>query len=70
MPEKMSLYGENGICVKCGSKDIVDYYMAKRDYISCVDWPKDPEQEEHIHRTCRRCQYSWNEAPLDSKVKP
>jgi hypothetical protein len=50
-------------CAKCGGFDVSAVYMeaeACRSYYRC----KRREEREHLHRTCRRCGYCWDEASL------
>ncbi len=58
----MKEFDENSYCEKCGCDDIAVRYVAKDGY-SITDG--DHLSDEHMRRTCRRCGYKWNEAPLN-----
>lgn len=50
-------------CIKCGSEEIDTTHRPK----DCGHW-HGCKKAEHMHRTCFRCDYSWDEAPLDSTI--
>lgn len=59
-------------CVKCGSTDISTVWHGKggshrtRRFATCReygdDWGK--PAKEHLHRTCRCCQFAWTDDVL------
>jgi predicted nucleic-acid-binding Zn-ribbon protein len=56
-------------CVKCGSTDINTSYH--RSYGMSIlaggcGWTNLRGHGEHLHKTCRNCQYEWAEATLDA----
>ncbi|MEO6458792.1 MAG: hypothetical protein ABIO92_11065 [Chloroflexia bacterium] len=59
----LKAFDENGICPKCGARDISMQYCndqhAASEYSSEV-------AIEHMHRQCARCGYPWIEACLDA----
>ena len=62
----MKPFDRNSSCPKCGSIDIRSNWFPHDDN----RWlhhtiPAAKEKCEHIRRTCERCHYMWNEAPLD-----
>jgi predicted nucleic-acid-binding Zn-ribbon protein len=60
----MKPFDENAVCPKCGHTDIaVFYYRGQSETSIC---PVLHRHEEHLHRSCRRCHYSWAEACLDA----
>lgn len=63
----MKPFDENAICPKCHSTDIGSFYNKEDRDRRFQYTPKEPL--EHIERQCKRCRYSWNEAPLDSDDK-
>jgi len=72
MPVTYETYRRDHHCPKCNLKDISDSYHENSSH--CKKLPGSSGQsfiDEHIHRTCRRCQFEWPEAPIDdSAVKP
>lgn len=66
----MTPFNETAICPKCQSKDISSSYY-KQDEGRWKSYHEiDREKREHIRRTCQRCNFKWNEAPLDSVHTP
>lgn len=58
----LKAFDENGLCPKCGARDISMKY--------CNDRHAETGQTlevttEHMHRQCARCGYPWIEACLD-----
>lgn len=54
------------VCEKCKSTDInTSYHETKYD---CA-FHSDRMDNEHLHYTCRNCQYSWAE-PIQKEIKP
>lgn len=59
-------------CVKCGSADIHTVWHGEggqhpsRKFSTCREYGKDwgKPAEEHLHRTCRVCQFTWTERAL------
>ena len=54
-------------CPKCGFKDIATSYHPRRSY--CDPWSRftfNAQDDEHLHRTCRRCGYDWTDAVLEA----
>ena len=49
--EKLPLYEHNRPCAKCGCKNVHTQYI---DYL------------DQVKRRCVRCNYTWNERPLDT----
>lgn len=63
----MKEFEEKSYCPKCGSENIGSAWFPHDD----SRWlhhiiPAAKEKREHIRRTCERCHYMWNEAPLDA----
>lgn len=69
----MEYYNPYAQCRKCGSSDIHNHYYEeqvctipgcnKRHGIGVCKNPK-----EHIHRYCKCCHYTWDEAVLDAST--
>ncbi len=55
-------------CPKCGCPDVGAFHMRAEEFRSRYDCDR-REEREHIHRTCQRCRYSWDEAPLDAAAR-
>ncbi len=63
----MKDYDEKSYCPKCQGEDIHSHWLPHDDHrwlhhiseVAC-------ESREHIRRRCGRCNYQWNELPLDS----
>jgi len=64
----MSPFDVNAKCTKCGFDEISTLFQ-KADpdrwvyHLGAPD-PVKTERREHIRRTCKRCQFAWNEKPL------
>jgi hypothetical protein len=64
LPLVLPLFSADKPCRKCGGTDIHTLHMEGdgfRSVYSC----RNRERREHLHRTCRRCHFDWDEAPLD-----
>lgn len=67
----MKSFDKNAKCTKCGSTDIhAQYHETRYCTFDCPGWKDRDGEKEHIARCCRRCSYSWLEAPLDSRRQP
>lgn len=54
----------NEVCKKCGHDDIfVRYCKIEYSDIGCEGGHK----SEVLHKSCGKCQYKWNDRPLDTK---
>jgi hypothetical protein len=51
-------------CPKCGHDDISTTYLRKGQGFGYTE--PGYGEEERLRRGCRRCSYSWCEAPIDS----
>ena len=60
-------------CPKCGSEDINTTFHPATDCTKCNDCHEylsltkrcPGGTEEHLHRHCRGCQFSWNDPTLE-----
>lgn len=73
-------YRHDRSCPKCGQRDIHVVWVKAQPFLkkrlkSGLSVPATIgnrlmegrlSAEEHMHRSCRTCQYEWAEAPLDS----
>jgi len=50
-------------CIKCGCTDIGTSYHSS--IYSCRWGNHNREDDEHLHLTCRKCQYDWCEPTKD-----
>lgn len=66
MPE-LRPFNENSRCPKCGHRFTVDRFepASEMNFFG----HSFGHTEDHISRTCKRCQYAWKEAPLDAAKK-
>lgn len=61
-------YSESASCPKCGAADAATRHCRDSEGF-CGGVMKrtcNGSGQEHMHRTCRHCDYSWGEAPLDA----
>lgn len=65
-------YDAGAICPKCGNNHVSTRYLPEDKYRgkgakplgkSTHAWALEIPNE-HLRRTCARCTYSWNEAPI------
>jgi len=65
----MEKFDENSCCPKCGNKDVwsAGYEHDDNRWLHHITQVV-REKREHIRRTCGRCHYMWNEAPLDAAI--
>lgn len=68
MSDEMKDFDENSYCPKCHSDKISSVWVEKNSPQWCRPYG-DEEKREHINRRCNRCNYQWNELPLDMVVK-
>ena len=54
------------VCSKCGEDDIVIRWHAKGGSSECGYFAKVKVYGEHLHATCRTCQFEWGEDTLDN----
>jgi hypothetical protein len=52
-------FSRNSKCIKCGGADFHTKYMEANPYRTYYECPC---RDEHLHRHCRGCGYSWDEA--------
>jgi hypothetical protein len=55
-----------GICTKCGGTEIHVGYHKDHWHPGCPS-RYSPKHDEHLHMTCRNCQFEWDIPPLDAK---
>ena len=54
-------------CIKCGSTNIaVEYHKGR--VIGYFNYNNPCSEEEHLHFTCRTCQYDWMDETEDNKL--
>jgi DNA-directed RNA polymerase subunit M/transcription elongation factor TFIIS len=61
----LPVYDSKATCPKCGNSAVRTNFHSDRDR----RWFGSPcygIDESHIDRTCERCHYQWQEAPLDT----
>jgi len=59
--DKRPPYNPAAVCTKCGFKEVgIEYHHR-------WNCPWGYCAENHLHRTCMRCNYQWIEAPVDAK---
>jgi hypothetical protein len=56
------------VCSKCGGEDILVRWHTGGRYGTggCGYYAKVVQPSEHLHCTCRSCQYEWAEDTLDN----
>lgn len=57
--KKLPPYNEDSLCPKCGHDKATTVYQEEVSYrvFAC----NNRTQNEHLHRRCTRCHYSWCE---------
>jgi len=53
-------------CPKCAAKDATTAFCGTGSRYRRYFCDQVPSHAEHIARTCTRCGYSWDEAPIDA----
>jgi len=68
----MDVYNQEAECPKCGCKDINNCFRHKGEHFydtsEAYNYSHNAE-EDLIERTCKNCNFTWHEAPLDNKNK-
>lgn len=59
-------FNPEATCPKCGHDDIRSSFH--RNVHDC-GFREPYIREEHLERLCRRCSFSWMEAPLDATLR-
>lgn len=60
----LTTYREDAGCPKCGAQKARTAFCDGASHGGCMDHAGDTE---HMHRTCKRCSYTWYERPLDAE---
>lgn len=63
----MLLYEQERKCNKCGCGIALTKFVPAYSHRSFSSDTEDHEAAEHMRRKCFRCDYEWNELPLDTR---
>lgn len=65
---KLEKFNKSAACRKCGSRDICRRFCedGEQSYSSGFGHEEPSHTSERIHRQCGKCDFMWDELPLDS----
>lgn len=65
----MEAYRENATCPKCLGGDVSVVWCAWCSRRDATHGEGPDEDDERMHRTCRRCGYTWDELPAPAPAE-